>query len=60
MLIVILFNALTTSVIGYKLVRVPRENKELREKLENKGNKSQNKTAIFSPGNFKTSNPCGN
>jgi len=33
-------NTLSTSVIGYKLVRVSRENKKLREKLGNKGNKS--------------------
>jgi len=34
LLIVILFNAASTSVIGYKLIRVSRENRELREKLE--------------------------
>jgi len=41
LLIVILFNAVSTSVIGYKLVKVSRENRELREKLEKQGRQEQ-------------------
>jgi len=41
LLIVILFNATSTSVIGYNLVKVSRENRELREKLEKQERQEQ-------------------
>jgi len=37
LLIVILFNVASTIVMGYRLVKVSRENRELREKLEKQG-----------------------
>jgi len=41
LLIVIMFNTASTIVMGYRLVKVSRENRELRERLEKQGRQGQ-------------------